>query len=128
MPTANQHYKTAEHFMDVSVKVFDPDFAVETLSGVPEGPRVLVSKWLVAAAQVHATLALAATNGADKPTTSVRVGPGPTTGPTHGDEITDQMGGTPDVIDPTDCWRDGCVSDNHDSLGPHVDAEGVEFR
>jgi hypothetical protein len=81
-------------------------------------------------AQVHATLALAATNGAnrtptERPDTRTMSDP-----PAQGEEITDQMGGQPEPwfpcphehIDLGPC----CEPNGHQP--PHVDAEGREFR
>lgn len=146
MPTAHDHYRQAEKALD---------FANEAEWGSD------TERYHLAAAQVHATLALAAASTLDTVTKFMgdssavtewgrilgvpRVPPADridtrtmSDPPAQGEEITDQMGGTPAVevplseifCDAHDCDEDGhadCVLlANHEP--PHVDAEGREFR
>jgi len=87
----------------------------------------------LAYAQVHATLALAAANGANRPPAEkpdVRTMSDP---PEQGDLVVDQMGDVPEaeiycggrtILEDGD--YDCMLTDCHE--GAHIDAEGREFR
>lgn len=130
MSTAHEHYLHAERHLT---------YAADASSCERE------ERYHVARAQVHATLALAASNGASRPPAekpNVRTMSDP---PAQGEEITDQMGGEPFTVADAAaaeeharlnripeaeiaCWHTECFNDGHDDTEPHVDAEGREFR
>lgn len=111
MPTAHEHYRNAERKLNRANSTPDPNLTRDYLL----------------AAQVHATLALAAAHGADKPAASVQLGPGPTTAPAQGEEIDDQMGGEPE---PAVCGYLATGQFCHDTpghTGSHLDENGDRF-
>jgi len=63
---ATEHYKAAERLLDVAKFDIDPDNGLATTDGHLV-PSMVVFDHLVARAQAHAMLALAAANGADDP-------------------------------------------------------------
>jgi hypothetical protein len=108
MPTARDHYRKAEHLSDTVLN--------GELLHTPD-----MRQRLATLAVAHATLALAATNGANRTPLDRIV----TAELAQGEEITDQMGDQPD---PEPCTAAECVCSRHDTTSPHVDAEGREFR
>ena len=92
MSTANDHYRESERLLKFCA--FDTaDAACESRDDERDAD-------FLRAAQVHATLALAAAHNAHIVDAEILPAPNrlPTTGPTQGEEITDQMGGPPRII------------------------------
>jgi hypothetical protein len=125
MSTAHDHYREAERLIKLGGDVYaDPD-NVDDPDARAEAMRD--ATYFVAEAQVHATLALAAASGANRPAVEkpdVRTIADP---PAHGDLIIDQMGDTPAEgycgVQLSKFEGDDCVERNgHD--GPHIDPEG----
>lgn len=104
MPTAHDHYLDAErHLIYAKDAVANSD---------DERSHQLY-------AQVHATLALAAANGANRPPAEkpdVRMMSDP---PQQGEEITDQMGGMPGGITP--CSNPNCACHDVDDRAKDID-------
>lgn len=111
MSTAHEHYLDAERHLNYAADA----------TGKPDDER-----YHLAAAQVHATLALAASQGAANPPARYPVSP--TVLVRQGELVTEQMGEQPDTA-PCPCMSDGgreCV-ENLGHTGNHVDEDGVEF-
>ncbi|GAB3471901.1 hypothetical protein [Actinophytocola sediminis] len=112
MSTAHDHYREAERLLD--------GCSTATKYGRVYNVGAPLNDGIVAIAQVHATLALAAAHGADKP--AVTVDNIRTVTAAQGEEIGDQMGGTPNNCNHERCWFHD-VQENC-----HVDEKGVYFR
>jgi len=121
MSTAHDHYREAERL--TQAVVFD-DLPFDHLRPV-ETLRL---------AQVHATLALAATHGADKPATNLDTRT--VADPHDSNLIVEQMGDEPNVVEAViycggwttreDSTYDCMLPDGHD--GDHLDGEGRFFQ
>lgn len=112
---AHDHYREAERLLEKA------DSA--------EGGSDL-EHYFLSAAQVHATLALAAAQGANRPPAD-RLDTRTFSEPAQGDLIVDQMGDIPQAPNDEDvpfCDDGRCFRDRHDATEPHVDADGREFR